>query len=107
MPPTCARLTGSGNTPVPIGVAGDEHRACVKFIFRPRPRSRGSCLLLCAGLEALHVVDAVAVLDAVRVVTEAGEALVPRAQRLQVAEIRSIGRTEVSSSGTSIGIPGG
>ena len=58
-------------------VAGHEHRGLRQ---RHLAAGRAHCVaLLCARcrLQALHVVDAVAILDAVRVVAEAGEALVP------------------------------
>ena len=93
MPPTCARLTGNRNTPVPIMLPATSIVACVSDILRPgaltcvAPPVRGAVLA-----QALHVVDAVAILHAVRVVAEAREALVPGRQRAQVAEIRTVVR---------------
>src|SRR6185295_12484461 len=55
-----------------------------------RSRSLACCPPLSAGLQALHVVRTVTILDTVGVVPEAWETLVPRPECSQVAEIRTI-----------------
>jgi hypothetical protein len=41
MPPTCARLTGSRNTPVPIMLPATSIVACVSDILRPAALTSG------------------------------------------------------------------
>ena len=76
---------------MPIMLPATSIVACVSDILRPGALTcvASPCSAPCLA-QALHVVDAVAILDAVRVVAEAGEALVPRRQRAQVAEIRTV-----------------
>ena len=78
MPPTEARLTGQQEDAGADHVAGHEHRGLDERHLLAGCAHGRSALRRRALLQALDVVDAVAVLDAVRVVPEAGEALVPR-----------------------------
>ena len=75
---------------MPIMLPATSIVACGSDILRPDAVTNVSARAPAPGFQALHVVDAVAVLDAVRVVAEAREALVPGPQRTQVAEIRPV-----------------
>src|SRR6478609_9992385 len=88
MLPMLARLTGSRNSPVPTMLATTSDEAPTRPIFLSPP----PCMIAPSGLHALHVVLAVLHLHAVGVVAEAGEGVVPRLQRLQVADPGTIGR---------------
>src|SRR5262245_66428951 len=82
-------LDGSKKSPVPIMLPATSIVACTSDIFLPGSPTGASRRTL---LQALDVVDAVPVLDAVRIMPEPGELLVPGGERLQVAQIGTIGR---------------
>src|SRR6476619_2689693 len=87
MLPIVARLEGSRNKPVPTMLVTTSDDAPTRPIFFPPP----PCMVVASSLHALHVVLAVLHLDAVRVMAETGEGMVPGLQRFQVANPRTVG----------------
>src|SRR6478735_12629852 len=82
MLPIVARLEGSRKSPVPTMLVTTSDDAPTRPIFFPPP----PCIVVPSVLDALDVVLAVLHFDAVGVVAEARERVVPSLQRFQVAD---------------------